>query len=76
MKTIWQEILTKEEDKFTFGHILQKQSSTLCVVEDKKGRQYLVESDGTYTVGQNVVVSKGTIIGVTKGLKTYNEYEV
>jgi len=76
MKNIWQDILNKEDDKFIFGQVVQKQSTTLCVVEDKKGRQYLVESNGTYIAGQNVVVSKGVIIGLTKGLTTYTEYEV
>lgn len=56
--------------------IISKQDDTLCAVRDAKNRRYLVESDGSYNVGQTVSIKDGVIIGTAKSLGTLKGYIV
>lgn len=58
------------------GKILTRDSVTRATVIDSKGRKFTVESDGSYVVGQFVLIKNGVIIGVTKQIKTVNHFNV
>ena len=69
-------IFTPKDDKVLFAKVIQKNSNTSCTVRDTRGRLFLVESNGTYSIGQSVSVKSGVIIGRTKAQKTVTHFNV
>lgn len=58
------------------ARIVSKPTTTLCRVQDRRGRLFSAESDGTYRVGQYVLVRNGVVIGVTRKPKTVPHFNV
>lgn len=59
-------ILKDEQNTPLFAKVISKEGNTLCIVQDRKGRQFNVESDGAYRVGQQVKVKNGVIVAAVK----------
>ena len=56
--------------------IVSKQGKTLCIVKDSRGRKFNAESDGSYKVGESVIVRSGIVIGRSKRTRTVVHYNV
>lgn len=56
--------------------IIAKHTDTAFVVQDIRQKRFIAESDGSYRIGQTVVVTNGIITGKTKSLSSFNEYTV
>ncbi len=69
-------IFSKPTDSTVTGKIIKKNTSTLYTLEDRRGRQFNAESDGSYIVGQTVLVRENIIIGKTKKAKTVFHFNV
>lgn len=59
-------LLDKKSDSVTKAKVVSKVSATRCIVIDKKGRKFTVESDGSYGIGQHVQIKSNVIISKTK----------
>jgi hypothetical protein len=56
--------------------IINRLGDTLFVVKDRKGRKFNAESNGTYKVGEYVVVKSGIIVGKSTKARTVTHYNV
>lgn len=59
-------LFKKEQDAPSFAKVISKEGNTLCIVQDRKGRQFNVESDGSYSVGKQVKIKNGVIVAKVK----------
>ena len=59
-------VLKDEQNTPLFAKVVAKEGKTLCTVQDRKGRQFTAESDGSYNVGQQVKIKNGVIIAKVK----------
>lgn len=69
-------LFRKDTQKLLTGRIINKPTSTLCNLEDSKGRRFSAESDGSYIAGQTVLVKEGVVIGKTKKVRTVSHFNV
>ena len=49
-----------------FAKITAKEGNTFCTVQDRKGRKFTAESDGSYRIGQQVMIKNGVIVTAVK----------
>ncbi len=68
--------LNSKKQNVITGKIISKDTSTMCSILDDKGRKFSAESDGSFTVGQTVLVKDGIVIGKTKKIKTVQQFNV
>ena len=66
---------TPQPDSVT-GIIISLPSSTFCVIKDTKGRAFNAVSNGSYTVGQSVLVKNGIVVGKAKSTKIVKHFNV
>ena len=65
-----------QEIPLIIARIISKPNDSQCLVQDAKSRQYIAESDGTYTVGQTVIIKNGVITSSTKSLSSFKEFVI
>ena len=76
MSTITSLITPSKEGVSKIVTVLKQVGNTSYSVKDRKDRKYIAEAADTYLPGQSVVVKNGTIIGRTKSLQTYKEFNI
>ena len=69
-------VLKDEQNAPFFAKVVAKEGRTLCTVQDRKGRQFTAESDGSYNVGQQVKIKNGVIIAAVKRPSTIPSFNV
>ena len=73
-------IFNKQYDNSNAGviavKILNRVTLTQFIVEDTRGRQFQVESDGNYTVGEFVIIKNGIIIGKSRRIKSIPNFVI
>lgn len=65
-----------EHNTVLFAKIISKESAALCTVQDRKGRVYNAASNGSYKVGQQVMVKNGVIVTAIKRPSTVQHFNV
>lgn len=65
-----------EQNVPLFAKVVAREGTTLCTVQDRKGRQFTVESNGSYSVGQQVKIRDGVIIAKAKRPSTVRHFNV
>lgn len=56
--------------------IVSVPTTTLCIVQDTKERQFAVESNGSYRIGEIVLIKNDVIIGKTKTLRNIKHFNI
>ena len=69
-------LFEKLQNDASVARIVKRHSNTLFSVKDSRGRQFQVESNGNYRVGQAVLIKGGVIIGKTRVLRSPNYFNV
>lgn len=69
-------VFKNEQKALLFAKVVQRNSNTLCTVQDRKGRKFTAESDGSYRVGQQVMIKNGVIITTVKRPKAVYHFNV
>ena len=69
-------VFGREQKPLLFAKIISKEGNTLCTVKDRKGRQFSVESDGSYQVGKQVMIRNGVIVALAKRPETVPSFNV
>ena len=68
-------LLVKDIDSIV-AKIVAKDGTTFCTVQDRKGRKFNAASDGSYNVGQSVLIKDGVVISVVKRATTIPHFNV
>lgn len=76
MKELKELLTPKRDDLASVVKIVAEHSDTAFVVQDIRKKRYIVESDGSYRIGQTVVVQSGIITGIAKSLSTFKEFVI
>lgn len=63
-------IFKNEQNALLFAKVVSKEGNTLCTLIDRKGRQFTAQSDGSYKVGQQVMIKNGVIVAIAKRAAT------
>lgn len=69
-------VLKDEQNTLLFAKVMSKDGNTLCIVKDRKGRKFNAESDGSYRVGQQVMIKNGVIVAAVKRPNTVPNFNV
>ncbi len=56
--------------------VIEKITLTQFIVEDMRQRQFQVESDGSYTIGEFVIIKNGVIIGKSRKINSVSNFVV